>query len=163
MLGIVSPDAVFYQDGISETQFVVFVEQCLLGFLVTFRRELLGSHETTDCSCFIELLQRTFSEKGILDFAGLQLLVAFDVDMAHFGFLFLVDDNIEYHLVFLGDVLALHDVDLGVVESFVIKVSTSQDLGAVNHVLRNLSAFEDTKLLFQVFTLALLDTNVVDG
>ena len=62
----------------------------------------------------------------------------------------------------IGVVVALLYLDVGVFESLVLEVFLSQDFCSVDHVGRDLSAFEDAQLLLHVLPLALLQTDVVD-
>ena len=92
-----------------------------------------------------------------------QLTVTIEDDLANLHLGFLVDAYIKNHLVLASDIIALRDVYLGVVIAFVVEVFLGKDLGAVNHVRSNLTAFHDTQLCLHVLLLALLQTIVVDG
>ena len=103
------------------------------------------------------LLEQTTLYLGVA-----QRLVAFDYDFAHLHLLLLVDDDVEYDLVFVGHVVALKNLYVGVLEAFVVEVFLCQYLGTVYHVGRNLCAFEQTELLLHVVALRLFQAHIVD-
>ena len=69
---------------------------------------------------------------------------------------------VEDYVVLLRHVVALHHLDVRVLESLVVEVFLGKNLGTVNHVRCNLSALEESEFLLHVGALRLLQTNVVD-
>ena len=57
VLGVVFPHAVFQYCGIAVSQLVVFVEQRLLAFLISLRRELGGFQEARQFACLTDLAE----------------------------------------------------------------------------------------------------------
>ena len=54
------------------------------------------------------------------------------------------------------------DLDIRILETFVIKVFLGKNLGTVQHVRSNLRTLHHTEFLLHVFTFALLQTDVID-
>ena len=104
-----------------------------------------------------------FTQKSALNLVARQLCVTLDEDVSHFHLLFLVDDNIEYNLIFVAHIVALAHLDVGILKAFVIEVSLSQDFSAVYHVGGYLCPFKQTQLVLHVFALRLFQSYVVDN
>ena len=106
--------------------------------------------------------QGTFLEQSALDLLVGDLLVAFNGDLMHLHLHLLVNRDVEDHLVLVGHIIALHDVDLSVLVTLVIEVFLGKDLGTVDHVRRNLTALQQAELLLHVLAFAFLQTDIVD-
>ena len=111
----------------------------------------------------MNVLERTFSEQSTLHFCVSQLFVAFDGDVAHFHLLLFIDVDIENDLIFVCDVIALQNLDVRILVSFVIEVFLRQEARPVDDVGSNLSASQQSEFLFQVFPFRFLYAAVVDG
>ena len=157
------PHGVFKDDGIAIAQFVVFVYQCLLGLFVTLGRELLGLEDVAQFAGFVDFSEGTFLDQRALYLARLQFLVAFEDDVAHLHLRLFVDAEVQYHLVLARHVVALGDVDDGIVVSFLVEILLGQNLGAVQHVRCNLRTLHDAQACLHVFTFRFLQTVEVDG
>ena len=111
----------------------------------------------------MSLLEHTFLYKVTLNATCSQCAITLDDDVAHLHLLLLIDDNVEYHLVFVSHVVALHDLYVGVLEAFLVEIAFRENLRAVDHVRCYLCALEQSELLLHVCTLGLLQSDVVDG
>ena len=107
--------------------------------------------------------ESAFHEEASLDLAGLQRIVSFDENVAHFHLFLLVDVDIQDDAILACDVVALHDFNLGVLESLVVEVFLGQYLGPVHHVGRDLRADQEAEFLLHVLAFGLLEAVVVDG
>ena len=65
------------------------------------------------------------TQKSTLNLVARQLCVTLDEDVSHLHLLFLVDDNIEYNLIFIAHVVALAHLDVGILKALVIEISLS--------------------------------------
>ena len=154
--------AVGHNLSVAVAEFVVLLDDALLVFLVFFGGELLGSEDVGEL-VLVRLLEKSAAEGSADNLSALQVVVACDVDVADLDFLLLVNVDIDDHVVLLVDVVALHDVHLGILESFLVEVSLDDKPCAVHHVGRNLVAADDAYLLLQVVALRLLHAVDVDA
>ena len=67
-------------------------------------------------------------------------------------FLF-VNVNVNYQVIFLVDIVTLHNVDISILEPFVIEVVLDYQFGTIDHVRCYLITADNANLLFQVITL----------
>ena len=162
VLWVYVPHAVAQDGGVAVSQLVVFLDKLLLVGFPALRGKLLRLEKCGQFARLVCLCECALSEQSALDSEIREFLVSLDDDVADAHFLLLVDDDVEYHLVLRGHVVALLYLDVGVFESLVLEVFLSQDFCSVDHVGRDLSAFEDAQLLLHVLPLALLQTDVVD-
>ena len=162
VLGVVGPHRIFHDNGIAITQLVVFVDEVILVGLVALGRVLLRLEDIAELSGLVGLRQGSLGEERTFYAFVRQVVVAVDDDIADFNLFLLVDGHVEDHIVLLARVIALHDRDVGILIAFIVEVFLCQDLGAVDHVGRNLVAFQQTQLLLHVLTLRLLQSNIVD-
>ena len=162
VLVVLAPDRVLDDGSIAETQLVVFLQQLLLGLFETFGGVLLGLEEIGELACLMNLAKGALGEEATLDLAVRQLLVAFEDNVANLHLLFLVDIDIENHLVLACHVIALTDIDLHILEALVLKVLTSQNLSTVSNILCQRHTLGHTQLRLHVLALALLDAIVVN-
>ena len=138
MVFVDGPYGVFQDGCVAIAQLVVFVDECLLGLFVTFGGVLLGLEEVAELARLVDFTKGTLLEHVTLDFAVGELVVAFENDLAHLHLRLFVDVDVEDNLVFAGDVVALDNLDFGIVIAFVVEVFLCQNLRTVNHVGRNL-------------------------
>ena len=162
VLRIDRPHAVFDNDGIAETQFVVFLDEFFLVFLPTVGRELLGFQETAEFTSLVGLRQCTFAQKTTLDFLVAELVVAFDDDAAHLHLLFFVDDDVENHVVFLRHVVALHHRDFGILKAFFVEIFLGNQFRTVEHIRVDAHSRRHSEALFQFLFFRLFHADVVD-
>ena len=90
------------------------------------------------------------------------IVVADDVYLVDLDFLFLVDVDVNDELVRLGGVVALHDVYLGILESFVAEELLDDDFCLVHHIGSELVALYDANLFHHIVLLALFHAVDVD-
>ena len=111
----------------------------------------------------MRLAECSLCEQRTLDFLVAQLVVAFDYYLVYLQFLLLVYVNIQDYLVLGSDIVTLTDIDFGILVAFLIKVLLGENPGPVDHVRRDLSALQQSKLLLHVLSFRLLQAVVVDG
>ena len=71
--------------------------------------------------------------------------------------------NVEQDVVFLGHVVALYDVDLGILVAFAVEKVLDDFLCAVDDVGRHLAARLQPHYVFQVLAFAFLYARIVDA
>ena len=157
------PDAVFQNGGIAVSVLVVFVNQVLFVFLPALRCELLLLQEGGEFVYFVYVLEGTFGEKLTLDFRVRELFVTLDDDLVHLHLFLLVHGDVQNHLILVRHIVALHDVDVSILVTFVVEILLCEYFRAVNHVRSNLAALEQTQFLLHVLAFRLFQTDVVDG
>ena len=153
---------VCHDDGIAVTQFEVFGKQVLLGLLVFLVDKLLRTEPAGELAPLVYSLESTVLEERTLDFLFAERLVAPQGDAVHLDLVLLVNVYIHDDLAGVCHVIALHDVDFGILETLLVEVSLGQRLGPVRHVGVNLVLLDQSQLGFQVLPFALLHTVVVD-
>ena len=163
MFFVDSPYGIFQDSSIAVSQLVILVDKCFLGFVVTLGREFLGLKHVLELACLVDFAKGTFLEHATLDLTVFQLLVALKDDFAYAHLRFLVDGNIQDNLVFAGHIITLDNLDFSILITFFVKVFLGKNLGTVQHVRCNLTAFHDAKLGLHVLTLRFLQSIVVDG
>ena len=163
VLGIVVPHAVFNDDGIAIAVFVVLANQVLLVGLPTFGRVLLRLKECRELASLVRLCECAFREESSLDLLFAQLLVALDDDIANLHLLLLVHNNVQNHVILLADIVALHDFDIGILESLIVEILLRQHLSAVDCIRMYAHASQQTQLLLHIVALALLQSDIVDS
>ena len=102
-------------------------------------------------------------KQASLDLSQRHFLITVDDDAPHLHLLFLVDDDIDDHMILLCDIFTLHDLNLCILESFVIKVLFGKDFRTVERIGVSTHTLQQTEFLFHVLTLRLLQSYVVDG
>ena len=162
MLRIGIPHAVLKDNGIAITVFIVFLDELLLVFLPTLGGELLRLEERRQLTSLMGLCKGTLREQTALDLLVGQVVVAFDVDVAHLHLLLLVDHHVEDDAIPLRHVLALQDFDVGILEALVVEILLGKNLRTVDDVRMNAHALCHTELLLHVLTLRLLQADIVD-
>ncbi len=100
---------------------------------------------------------------GAFESAVAQHLVAVEVDFVYFHLVVLVDNDVDKHLVFVGEVFAEVDAHGGVAETFVFVVFGHDGLGAVHHVSGDCVAFHKLQPFLQLFGFAFLGSDIVHG
>ena len=163
MLVVDVPNRVRNNHGVTISILVILVNKLLLVRLPAFRRKLLGFEERAESACLVRLRESSLLEQTALYLGVRKGVVAFDEYLAHLHLLLLVDDDVEDNLIFLRYVVTLDNLYVGVLESLVVEVFLGKNLRAVNHVRRNLCAFEQSEFLLHVRTFRLLQSHVVDG
>ena len=149
---------------VAVAQLVVLLDELLLVVLPTLRCVLLLElQERSHLASLVSLLEHTFLYDVTLNATCSQCAITLDEDVAHLHLLLLIDDNVEYHLVFVSHVVALHDLYVGVLEAFLVEIAFSENLRTVDHVRCYLCALEQSEFLLHVCTLRLLQSDVVDG
>ena len=151
---IVGLDTVCHDDGVTITQFVVFVDNQLFVRFVVVLNEFLGAEQIEQLALFVCFLHHT------LQLLGREGLVAYNGDLMYFHFLLLVDVDVDNHFILLFRIITLGDDYICILEALVVKVALYQGLGAVHQVRCNLTALYHADSAFQVFTLRLLHTVV---
>ena len=155
--------AVGYQEGIAVTQFVIFVDEVVLGFLVLLVDKLLRTEPATHVLAFVYGLQHAFGDKGTLDFLLWQVVVTGDVDVVHLHLVFLVDVYVHDDIAGFGGIIASQDVEFGILVALLVEVSLTQNLCPGNGVGRHLVFFHNAQFLFQILAFALLHARIVDS
>ena len=163
MFLIIVPYGILKNHRITESQFIIFLYQGFLCLVIAFLCELLCLEDVFEFSCFINLTEGAFLKQRALNLAGLQLLVAFKDDIAYLHLVLLIDIDIKNHHILICHVVTLHNSDFRILEAFVIEITLSEDLSAVNHVGSNLTTLHDAKFCLHIFTFRLLDTIIVDA
>ena len=163
MVVVVVPHAVLDDDHVAVSQLVVLVDQVLLVGLVALFGKLLRLKERRQLACLVRLGEGTLGEEAALYLLVRQVLVAHEVDVAHLHLVFLVDIDVEYHLVLGSNVVALLYVYLGILVSLLVEILLGQYLSPVYHVRRDLASGHDAQPCLEVFALRLLQAVVVDG
>ena len=151
-LFIVRRYTVYYNLCVTVTQLVIFIDDFLFVFFVTFIDELLGTEKVNQLTFFVGLLHDT-----------LQLLVSQDLvsvngNLVDFDFSFLVNVHIYIYLLLVFWVFSFNDVYFRILETFFVKMLLDQNLGTVNQVRCNLSTFCHTQFSLQILTFTLLHT-----
>ena len=135
---------------------VILVYEQLLVLVVQVVDKLLRTEEMAPVALLVGLLhcplQLLFVEGGVTS----------DIDLVDLDLLLLVDVDIEDEVVGLSHVVALHDVDLGILEALLIEVALDDNLGTIHHVGRNLVALTKIEFGLQVVLLRLLHTGEVE-
>ena len=96
------------------------------------------------------------------DFPVRKHLISFDIYFVNLDFLFLIDINVNDHLVFVGEVVGLLDIHLGIFEALLFEMFLDNRRGAVYDIGRYLVSFDQAQTHFQVFPFALFDTVIID-
>ena len=154
--------AVRHDDRITITQFGIFVHQILLGFLVLALYELLATEPAADVLLLVHLLEHAFLDETTLYLLLCQVVVSADVDMMNLHLILLLHIDIQYDLVGCTGILTLGDVYHSILVALVLIIPGTQNLGTVYHVGRHLIVLHQSDALLQVFTLTLLDADIVD-
>ena len=144
---IVGLDTVCHDDGVTITQFVVFVDNQLFVRFVVVLNEFLGAEQIEQLALFVCFLHHT------LQLLGREGLVAYNGDLMYFHFLLLVDVDVDNHFILLFRIITLGDDYICILEALVIKIALYQGLGAVHQIRCNLTALYHADSAFQVFTL----------
>ena len=163
MLIIEVPHRVFEDGGVAVTQLVILLYEFLLVLLVTLGGVLLRLEETGQLACLVNLCKGTLAEQSAFYLVVREFLVALDDYLVNLHLLFLVYKDVENHLVLGCHIIALCYLDISVLITLVVEIFLCQYLGTVNHVRRNLRAFQQTQFLLHILALTLLQTDVVDG
>ena len=82
--------------------------------------------------------------------------------LLNFDFLFLVDVDVDDYLVFVGEVIGLPDVYLGILEALLLEMFLDDGGGTVDNVGGNLVTLHQPQTHLQIFALALLEAVVID-
>ena len=157
------PHGVFQDGGIAVAQFVVLVDKCRLGFIVTLRSKLLRLEDVAELAGLVDFSEGTFFDKVTLNLVLRQVLQSVEDYLAHLHLRLLVDGDVEDDLVLARHVVTLHNLHVGVLIAFVVEVLLGQDFRTVNHVWGNLISLHDAQLGLHVLTLRLLQPVVVDA
>ena len=94
MLIISIPNAVADDGGVSETIFVVFVDEVFLIFGPTLRSVFLRFQDVSQLTGFMRFFECSLSEERSFDFFVTELFVAVDYDLADSFLLFFIDFNV---------------------------------------------------------------------
>ena len=162
MLVIKVADTVFQDLSITITILIILVDQLLLIFLPALRCKLLSLEERRQFACLVGLGESTLGEESTLDLAVREFLVSIDGNLMNFDFLLLIHHHIQDDLSLVGNIVTLVDLDIGILESFVIEIFLGKNLGTIQHIRSHLGTFHHTQFLLHVLTLALLQANIVD-
>jgi len=154
--------AIFQNLSITETILIIFVDEFLLIFLPALRGKLLRLEESSELTSLMRLGKSTLREESTLNLAVRKLFVSIDCYLMYLDFFFLVNNNIQDYLSLVGNIIALVNLDISVLEALIIEILLGKNLGTVEHIRSYLSALYHTQLLLHIFTLALLQTNIVD-
>ena len=163
MLVVNSPYRVLQDGCITIAQLIVFLNEGCLGFLVSLWGEFLCFKDVLYFSCLVNFSEGTLLKQGTGNLIEWQFFVTIKDNLANLHLWLLVNSHVEDDFILTRYVVALCDIDFGVVIAFIIEVLLGKNLGAVNHVWRNLTAFHDAQLGLHVFAFGLLQTIVVDG
>ena len=114
MLFVHIPYGVFEDGHVTVAQLVVLLNKGFLSLSVAFVGKLLGLEHGLELASLVNLSEGALAEERALDLLVAQVLVALEDDAANLHLLLLVDGDIEYDLVLIGHIVALHDVDFGI-------------------------------------------------
>ena len=162
MLSIVIADTVFQNLGITIAMLIILVDKFLLVFLPAFGSKLLGFEEAAQLASLMSLGKGTFREESTLYLTVAQFLVTLDGNLVNLCFLLLIHHYVEDDMILFCHILALVDLDIGILKAFIVEIFLGQNLSTVYHVRSQLSTFHHTQLLLHILTLALLQTDIVD-
>ena len=90
-----------------------------------------------------------------------EVFIAFNDDMAYLHLRFLVDVDIKDYLILASHIIALHNIYLCILETFLVEIFLCQYLGTVYHVGSDLVALHDTQFGLQVLALRFFDAAIV--
>ena len=144
-----------FNNGVSVSQFVIFLYDAVLVLVIVLCDELLSLEQTLE-ALLISLLQETSTKESSDELLARNIIVTSDIDLVYLHLLILVDNDINNHLVAIVRIITLHNLHLRILESFVLKIVLGDEYRLVHHVRRNLISLDDTYLLLKVFTLAFL-------
>ena len=153
---------VFQNHGITISQLVILLYQVFLVFLVLFLYKFLRTEPTAGTSFFIGLLENARNEHRSFYLLGTQSMVSLNRNGVYLHLFFLVDTNIHNGLVRCGHIVSLQNLDFGILVSLFIEILFNQELRTVYHVRSELVVFQQTDAVFQIFTLSLFHTAVID-
>ena len=77
-------------------------------------------------------------------------------------FLLFIYDYIQDNLSLVGYIITLVDLDISILETFIIKVFLGKNLGTVEHVWSHLCTLYHTQFLLHILSLALFQADIVD-
>ena len=156
------PYGVFDDGSVAVAQLVVFLNELLACFLVAFVGKLLCLEQVGQFARLVYLSEGALAEERTFNLLVRQVLVSLDGDAAHLHLVFLVDVYVEDDLVLARHVVALYDVDLGILVSLFVEIAFGQQFRTVNHVGRNLAAHHDAEFSLHIFAFRLLDAAIVN-
>ena len=162
MLLVEVADAILQNLGVAITILIVFFYEFLLIFLPALRSKLLRLEEGGKLASLVGLGKGTLREESTLDLAVREFLVTVDGNLMNLDLLFLVHDDIQNHLSLVSHVVALVNLDIGILESLVVEILLGENLGTVEHVRGHLCTLHHTQLLLHILTLTLLQAHIVD-
>ena len=154
--------AVFQNHGIPISQFVILLNQVFLVFLVLFLNKFLRTEPTAGTSFLVGLLENAWNEHRSFYLLRAQSMVPLDRNGVYLHLLFLVDADVHDGLVRCGHIIPLQNLDFGILVSLFIEILFNQELRTVYHVRSELVVFQQTDTVFQIFTLSLFHTAVID-
>ena len=131
--------------------FVVLLDNRLFVLLVLLANEFLGSKEVDDI-VIVGLLHR------LVDLAMGEVLVTGDIDLSDLGFGLLIHSDEDFDVARMVGIVALDNMHLGVMETFLRKVFFNDRLGMVLEVRRHLRALPDTGFHLHVLAFAFLES-----
>ena len=145
---------------ITETHLVILVDKGLLSLTIALWSKFLGLEEIAQFACLMNLTKGTLREEATLDFLVGHLFITIKDNAANLHLGFLIDIDIEHHLILTRYIIALTDINLSILIAFIIKILCGQDLSTVNEVLRQTHALGHTQFVLQILALALLHTMI---
>ena len=146
---------------ISVTELVVFFNDAFLVLLVVLSHKFLSLEEAFE-AFLVGLFQQSAREESSVELLGGKVVIARNVDFTDSHFFFLVDIDIDNDLVGQGRVVVLHNVHIGILETFLVKVSLNDDFCLIYDVGSQLVAFHDAHPFHQGIVVRLLHTIDVD-
>ena len=105
----------------------------------------------------------TLRKESTFNLAIREFLIARNSYLVNLCFLLLIHHYVEDDMVLFCHIITLINLYISILETFVVKVFLGQDFSTVYHVRCQLSTFHHTQLLLHIFTLTLLQTDVVDA
>ena len=151
-----------YNDGIAVTQLCIFGNQVFLGLFILAVHKLLASEPAGHASLFMNLLQYAGTYETAFQLLLRKGFVSFNDNLVDLNLALLVHIHIQNDSVWSAGIIARHYVNLRILITFLIEVFLCQNLGTVDHIGCELIILYQTQFLFQVLTLVLLYTVVVD-
>ena len=156
------PHAVADDGSVAVAILVILFDELLLVGLPALGCKLLRLEERSERSYLMGLCEGALLEQSALYLAVFQRFVAFDVDLADLHLLLFVDDYIKDNLVLVCHVVALTNLDVGVLEALVVEIFLGKNLRAVNHVRCDLSALQEAQFLLHVGAFRFFQAHIID-
>ena len=143
MFVVEAVDGILNDGSITETKFIILLNQCLFCFLVTLVGEFLRFEDVIELVGFVNFTESTFAEEWTLDSSIGKFVITVEYNLVYTHFVFLVDINIEDNLI-SSFLLALENLNLCILIAFIIEIFLGKNLGTVNDITSKTHTFHHT-------------------